>query len=249
MAKLGIWPRLRVIVVALFVAVLGSYAAAWVYDVVSTFEALNPFQNVGISHELTPVEITFATPSDTMRWRIPKAYITDKTNWPGGEQDFIEIEAALYWDSPDMPPFAIAGDPRGPGPKPDDEINIALTPTGEFSNDSLWTEYVLKDYAPAGTRGDLTVYHDINPRSSSSVDHVFAPTVQAEHVIYFECAVNAGDVLANCEADVNFSEDIALKYIFDSKYLDRWREIDARVRRLVGSFLLSGGGPRAVTEP
>ena len=49
-----------------------------------------------------------------------------------------------------------------------------------------------------------------------------------------------------CAAEVNFSENIALEYIFSSKYLNRWREIDARVRRLVASFLQSGGGPRAV---
>ncbi len=60
------------------------------------------------------------------------------------------MEAGLYWNSPDMPPFAIAGDPRSRGQRPDDEICISLEPTGEFAVDEIWREYMLQKYAPTG---------------------------------------------------------------------------------------------------
>jgi hypothetical protein len=242
------WPIWLVIVATVFFVLVGGGVAAFIYVSVRTyleFAEMNPLADVGISHDLTPVEITFTTPRDNMRWRIPKAYITDRIDWQGGEQPFIDIEAALYWNSPDMPPFAIAGDPRSRGQRPDDEIYIDLRPSAHFFTDELWRKDKLRTFAPIGTQGDLTVYHDVNPRSESSMDHVFAPTIQAEHIIYFDCGVGMGDVLVRCAANADFSENIWLEYIFDSKYLERWREIDARVRRLVASFLQTGGGPRA----
>ena len=197
MPKTRRWPIWLVIIAIVFFVVVGGSTAAFIYFSVRTyleFAEMNPFADVGISHDLTPVEITFTTPRGVIRWRIPKAYITDKIDWQGGEQPFINVEAALYWNSPGMPPFAIAGDPRSRGQRPDDEIYIDLTPTGQFGKDEFWRDFLSRQYVPSGTRGDLTVYHGISPGYSSSMDHVFAPTVQAEHIIYFDCGVGMGDV-------------------------------------------------------
>ena len=211
-------------------------------------EDLDPFADEGISRDLRPLAITFTTPRGIIRWRIPKAYITDRTNWPGGEQAFIEMSAALYLRAPDMPPFAVAGDPRGDWPRPDDEIHISLVPTGHFAVDEIWRNDKLPIYKPSGSRGELTIYHDTRTNEPDPYDHIFAPAAQGAHDLYFDCAAYAENKFVKCTGSANFSEDIALDYMFDAKYLARWREIDARVRRLVASFLQSGGGPRAVTD-
>lgn len=192
--------------------------------------------NFATTRDMAPVEMEFRTRAGTIHWRIPKAYLTYQPNWQGGHQSNITIEAALFWRSAEMPPWAII--PARTDPRPDGKLIIHVDAAGNFFQRRNWQEFLLPRLEEVGRESDLVEYR-YRPAPAALPDKVFAPETQPENSLFFACVRNSLGNLLGCNAHTDFAEDVALDYVFSSNHIHRWREIDTRARALVASFLVS----------
>jgi hypothetical protein len=191
--------------------------------------------NRGISGDMRPVEMYSQTASGYAYWKIPKAYLTFTPNWSGGKQDFIDVEAAIYWESDEMPPWSKAGRGDATGRKPDDKLFVHISGAGNFSGRRWWETFVLPRLEVVGAVGDLIEYR-YRPGPGAMSSAVYAPREQGNYTMHFECVRNSYGNLLGCKTRTDYTRDIALEYVFSSNHISRWKEIDAKARALVDSF-------------
>jgi hypothetical protein len=190
--------------------------------------------NQGSSRDLKPIELCFRQPEGPLCWHIPKAYLSFVPNWKGGEQKIIVIDAALFWDSDVMPPTSTA--PR----KPDDRLLIYISQGGRFFARRYFQENLMPLLELVATENGFNEYRykEVNGRRVT-LDSIFVPTDHPANFIYFNCTHHSEQQLINCDARIDFMEDVTAHYVFFSGNLPRWREIDTKVRLLMKSFLTS----------
>lgn len=101
------WRRWRCRIVVGLAILFGSVALWTVPYLLFTgaVDSVFPWAKyIASTQSMEPVELSVAAKGGATTFRIPKAYLTWNTNWSGGEQDFIILEAYL----PDMSPWSRA---------------------------------------------------------------------------------------------------------------------------------------------
>lgn len=197
---------------------------------------------MGASHDPAPVDMCFKPGPHQSCWHIPKTYLQFKPNWTGGIQDVIMISAALYWNGDIMPAASVAADHDGSTPteQPDDVIQITINASANPFTHGYLTGTVLPQMEQTGEDSQFKefAYKRINgERLADSA--IFVPVAEFAASIYFDCARNSpqfGSKLLNCTAHTDFKDNVAVKYIFNSRNLARWHDIDAKVRGLLTSL-------------
>ena len=191
----------------------------------------------GTSADPKPIEMNLKTRSGHVTWRVPKAYLTFVPNWKGGEQKEIHVAAALYWASPEMPPWSTVKKIDGK-PTADTELLIEIIGSGGFAVKPDWEQRYSSKLTVAGEEDDLVRYR-YKQSPPPLTDVIFLPKEQPENPVYITCAANSLGNLLWCRAQTNLMADVVLDYHFSSLYLNRWQEIDARARALASSFLMT----------
>ena len=106
------------------------------------------------SRSMTPIEMYVVALRGRVNLSIPEAYLTFGPNLRGGEQHTINIAAAIFWQSEDMPPRTLAQNARDARAKPDTSVLIYLHGGSKVATDDLWN-LIKPSLEPVGTKGDL----------------------------------------------------------------------------------------------
>jgi hypothetical protein len=70
------------------------------------------------------------------------------------------------------------------------------------------------------------------------INEFLIPVATASPSIFFECYKEIPAIPTGCSAATNYRDGLGLEYVFRRTELGRWKEIDQRVRELLGKFLL-----------
>jgi len=164
---------------------------------------------------------------------IPKAYLTKRREWKGGDQDVLRIEAML----PDMKPVTLASKANE-----NDRIWISLTSVLQQGHSSMVDEIKrLKPYIENTGFGIGKLSERYYPDKKAgkvsgsayfqSKDHFLVVIDNWRH-IRMACEKPA----YKCQAYTTF-DDILGSYIVDRSYIpERWKEVDDKVITLIKSF-------------
>jgi hypothetical protein len=110
--------------------------------------------------------------------------------------------------------------------------------TREEHNQEVMNHYFKKYDQLLSADESIGLNKYISSASSSGGDEFFLPEKSNMKHYYIKCDSSSGKYKW-CEANTLLNNDMYLRYQFEKKHLAQWRDIDNKVRALVGSFLIS----------
>ncbi len=214
----------------------------------------------GRTEDMTPVEIELVDErsGESLHFRIPKAYLTNKSNWVGGKHGRIKIETGLPELKPRPGNIWVRRD------DPDYDRKIGFFRNGLFINldgrrpDPQYEKNVIKRYKhdykiQPSLVHDLNYYKyiicsDIERKQGKPVkaemrcrehtdEYFITPPESSLPWVAMTCTkleVNSG---GGCIVSSRY-RDRKLEYIFRTSQLHRWREFDTAARKLLDQFLI-----------
>lgn len=229
-------------------------------------EAFPWLKGTGRTDDTAPVEIELVDErsGESLKFRIPKAYLTDTANWAGGRQDRVKIETGLPNLEPRPGNIWITEEPG----TPEYEREIKFFRNGLFihvyanrpvlgyennkreayqdryviQNDSLFGLTHFKSIAcrdwKRTAEGEIVQIEEICRERGN--EHFITPEARDGKWVSFYCTrleVNQG---GGCIAR-SLYQGWSLEYIFRRNQLNRWRDFDAGARELLDRFLVQPG--------
>lgn len=191
------------------------------------------------SDELIPIQMT--AHGGQTKLLIPKAYLTITSTWQGGPQRDVRVEAKFYSNPeltlPDVAP------PPSPLRYPDYRVSISISRGGESGTRELWERYIFPNLELIGESNTFWEFKYKKVKSGNAFVQVdesdlFLPKSPTENFTFLDCYRNPAGKLLSCTARTYLSDGLSPDYIFDADKMEEWREIDRRVRLLIGSFIV-----------
>ncbi len=252
------------------------FAALAVFNLWNSADLLRravPTFNLSRTTEMTPIDISLSENingrTNTLRMRIPKAYLTDPVNWSGGEQASLRIETGL----PNLEPrAAIDTTTAYPGTPEFDArdkrtrqgINIVLNAhvigeglvknqyqaiqsnfgqgkTGKYER--LADKFGLEQYQQL-VCGDKWILpggtiDTEGPRCRVRGAEIFIASPSAREAQVYYSCTHLEE---NPEGGCNAYVQFRnwqMNYIFRRSEISRWQEFDSAVRRLLSGFVVN----------
>jgi hypothetical protein len=194
------------------------------------------------------VEIALRYRGHDHHWRIPRNYLSTmlsaRDQFKGGLQSFIAVRAQIRWPVPGMQPWPESYEKPNPQePKNRAAADVGVNINVRTTSENIWRDDFAQRVLPrladeSAPFGDLTNYQ-FRDGKERRFSEIFMPAEDERNTtIYFECYKSATGMRTGCTGYANLTDEIGFHYSFNSGPLLRWREIDARVRELLNSFLL-----------
>jgi hypothetical protein len=247
------------------VAILFAIAAAFGFeDVTSAQDAIHPGSKVH-SSDRSPVDVELVNQDqDVLHVRIPRSYLVRRSQWRGGRQDLVNLEARL----PQMNAApAIVAVTAGEGSEEyrrqrlqlANGVAITLFASRGDSQLARTSWHELREHEQVGFHSNVyrRVEDDVpgleryreflcsekrsEPCRPFGRDHLVNTDRDAPFVLII-CDTNlVKDVgyRAGCRAHSSFRRH-QLGYTLRYDQLNRWKEFDSGVRRLLESFVVAG---------
>jgi len=222
-------------------------------------------KGIGRTEDLTPVDLVLrsnheTTNGHTLKFLIPKSYLTRKVNWLGGEQESIEIQTGL----PDLLARPAIKSSRTKISESDYQSSQDYTDNGVYirlerpsiSKDHFNESDMEKKLYAFGSRSRYSrdyekqenVYglefykahfcHQITKECRERIGQFFiTPLDYDKHWLTFSCSRLELNPSGGCTVKTQYRRK-RLTYIFRRTQLYRWQEFDAAVRRLLDNFLI-----------
>lgn len=198
----------------------------------------------GYTNSMEPVDVML---DGEVRMRIPKAYLANKRNWTGGNQELVNIEAVL----PDLTPRSLA--PYDSIKERDIVYIDLLSGLKVLPSQSLASkEYeIVKKYLISSSYGVSKVDEKIFEDKKNNLVHGIHYFSHNDYYFLTEgigrnariqCEKGEG---GNCQAYTTFGGKISGSYSA-SEYLlpKQWKDVDDKVVKLINSFIITESGER-----
>ena len=169
-------------------------------------------------------------------FHIPANYIVFASQRQGGPLETLDMVALL----PDLQGYTIDAAEKFSSDQPDSAVlNLSLAGDRVAMTEGEKLERIYMPHVtnPEGAAGPFGLTEYAFSAESGYGDEVLFVSFSSNRPILFLCVQDsAGYNAPTCQSTISFGSGLSLTYRFKRLHLERWNDIDAGVRALLGAF-------------